>query len=441
MQPAVARDRFPVIAESRPVRLWLIFLLYIAQGVPIGIFFTAIPAWLAASGASASDIGIYLSATSLPWTLKFLNGFVMERFPYLPMGRRRAWIVGAQALIVLVLVAMGLVDPHADAVLLLAGFSFAANVATTFQDVGIDGMAVDLLRDGEQERANSLMFGGQSLGLAGAGAGAGLGIGLVGLPAVAFLAALFVLGMILLLLLCRERPGERLLPWTAGQSSPETLAINLGAIVPILRNTFAAIVRPWSLLLIAGFIFAGMYDGFYRAIAPLMGAGIAGWDTARISGMTATSGLVAGLLLVTILPLLVERFGARRFAMAIFAIAAGHGLFVMALASDWVQGWPVTLYILPSETLSFLMSICLAALAMRLCTPAVAATQFCLYMASGNLGRSIASALVGPIDRLGSVMGLLAALVLVSVAGLLLLFAYREWHRLAGATGNAGAAT
>lgn len=419
-------SRLPVIAENRPVRLGLIFLLYIAQGVPIGIFFTAIPAWLAASGASAHDIGLYLTATSLPWTLKFLNGFVMERFPYLPMGRRRAWIVGAQAMIVLVLLLMGLLDPGAGQVMLLAGLSFAANIATTFQDVGIDGMAVDLLQEGEQERANSLMFGGQSLGLAGAGAGAGIGIGLIGLPAVAFLAALFVLAMILLLLLCRERPGERLLPWSAGDASPETLAVNLGAMLPILQSTFTALIRPRSLLLILGFILAGTYDGFYRAIAPLMGARVGGWDTARISSVTATSGLVAGILLVSILALMVEKVGARRFAMLTFALAAGHALLVMALASQWADGWPITLYILPSETLSFLMSICLAALGMRLCTPAVAATQFCLYMASGNLGRSIASALVGPIDQLGSLMGLLAALVTGSVAGLLLVSRYRE---------------
>jgi PAT family beta-lactamase induction signal transducer AmpG len=63
-----------------------VFILYLSQGVPVGVFFFALPGWLAANGASPADIGFFLDATSLPWTLKFINGFLMDRFAYLPMG-------------------------------------------------------------------------------------------------------------------------------------------------------------------------------------------------------------------------------------------------------------------------------------------------------------------------------------------------------------------
>jgi len=73
-----------------------LFILYVAQGVPLGLFWFAIPSWMAANGASAADVGYVLGLTTLPWTLKLVNGFIMDRYTFLAMGRRRIWIIGAQ---------------------------------------------------------------------------------------------------------------------------------------------------------------------------------------------------------------------------------------------------------------------------------------------------------------------------------------------------------
>src|SRR5688500_7030383 len=91
---------WPALSEDRYLRFSVIFLLYVAQGLPIGLFQFAIPAWMAARGSSAADVGYVLSAGLLPWSLKLINGFVMDRFAFLAMGRRRAWLIGAQCLIV-----------------------------------------------------------------------------------------------------------------------------------------------------------------------------------------------------------------------------------------------------------------------------------------------------------------------------------------------------
>jgi hypothetical protein len=58
----------PDVVDSRPLRLGLVLPLHIAQGVPLGLFHIAIPAWLSANGASALAVGAFLSATSLPST-------------------------------------------------------------------------------------------------------------------------------------------------------------------------------------------------------------------------------------------------------------------------------------------------------------------------------------------------------------------------------------
>ena len=148
-----------ILAESRRLRLFTLFILYVAQGVPIGLFWFAIPAWMAAKGADAGDVGYVLGWTALPWTLKLVNGFVMDRYTFLPMGRRRSWIAGSQATMIALLAMAALFSPGVDDLLLLAFAGFVVNMATTFQDVAVDGLAVDITQDDERARASGMMFG------------------------------------------------------------------------------------------------------------------------------------------------------------------------------------------------------------------------------------------------------------------------------------------
>ena len=83
----------PALSESRPLRLTFVTAMYVAQGVQYGLLIIAIPAYLAARGASPVAIGGFISAAVLPWTLKLLYAPLMERYTVLAMGRRRPWIL------------------------------------------------------------------------------------------------------------------------------------------------------------------------------------------------------------------------------------------------------------------------------------------------------------------------------------------------------------
>lgn len=122
-----------ILAESRPLRLSTLFILYVAQGVPLGLFWFAIPSWMAANGASAADVGYVLGLTTLPWTLKLVNGFIMDRYTFLPMGRRRIWIIGAQMVMIALLAGCALIGPGVTDIVLLGIAGFVVNMATTFQ--------------------------------------------------------------------------------------------------------------------------------------------------------------------------------------------------------------------------------------------------------------------------------------------------------------------
>jgi len=412
------RALFPAISDSRALRLGMIFLLYFAQGVPLGLFYIALPAWMAVNGVGAAAVGTVLAAVSLPWTLKFFNGFIMERYPYLPMGRRRPWLIGAQLLIVAGLLGMAAANPAATDVALLSAFGFGINVATTFQDVAIDGMAVDLVPEDERAQANGLMFGGQALGMAAAGAIAGWGIGAFGLQPVLMMAALFVVGLLGWLMLCRERPGERLMPWSAGAPSPACLDAHLGAWWPVLRTTWAAMTARKSLLVLPALMLIGMHGGFYSGALPVVAAETADWSQDRISGMMAAGSLVAGLLAVAVYGLIVGHAGVRRSMMGGYALMLATTLVVLALAPAWPDGWPLAMLMLVSDPINFFLAVCAGTVAMQLCTPAVAATQFTLYMATVNLGRTIGSGLLGPLDSLGGGVAMIGGMAAVGLAGI-----------------------
>lgn len=417
---ALRVDRFPAVSQSSRLRLGLIFILYIAQGVPLGLFYIAIPAWMAANGAGAAAVGTVLGFTALPWTLKFFNGFIMERYPYLPMGRRRAWLIGAQSIMVFGMLAMALLDPAVSDVALLSALSFFIMTATTFQDVAIDGMAVDLVPDAERPRANGLMFGGQALGMAGAGAAAGLGIGLIGLQGVSIMASMFVTLLIACMALCRERPGERLLPWSPGVASKECADAHLGAWWPVLKTTWAAMLGKNSLLAMAPMLLIGVHGGIYVGAMPLIAAAEADWSQERISATASSGSLLAGVLAVILYGAIVAWLGARRTMVLVYFVIAISGAAMLLLRDSWQASWPITGMMLASDPLNFCLAVCLGTIAMKLCTPAVAATQFTLYMAISNLGRTLGSAALGPIEKAGGAEGLMWAIVAVGIAGALL---------------------
>ena len=92
--------KLPALSENRPLRLGSLMLLYAAQGAPEGLLYIAIPAWFASQGISAEAIAGYIAIILLPWSFKLFNGVLMDRFTWLPMGRKRPWLILAQLMLV-----------------------------------------------------------------------------------------------------------------------------------------------------------------------------------------------------------------------------------------------------------------------------------------------------------------------------------------------------
>jgi PAT family beta-lactamase induction signal transducer AmpG len=402
-----------VLEHSRPLRLFTLFILYVGQGLPLGLFWFAIPAWMAVNGASAGDVGSVAALTALPWSLKLVNGFIMDRYTFLPMGRRRVWILGAQTVMIASLVVAALIDPAVTDVAFLGAIGFTVNLATTFQDVAVDGLAVDIMTEDERARGSGMMFGGQSIGIAAATAICGFAIEALGAPAAFLIVAALIFALCLYIAAFRERDGERLLPWSNGTANERNLSIQLEAWWPLLRSTFLAMGKLVSLLWLPVLFGRGILYGGFTGATPLIGANYGGWDTSEIASLTATAGLIAGVLCMTLGGWLGDRYGAKRITIMWCVVQLGM-IAAMYLGEPWWSDPRVFItFVISWISLDMLLTVAALPISMRLCDPKVAATQFTIYMAVSNFGISFGAFMLGKTDAMGG----LASIFLIVGAG------------------------
>lgn len=149
----------PVLSEHTPVRYISFAILYLAQGIPEGMTYFGIPAWLAMNGKSATDIGAYVAVIGIPWTFKMLIAPLMDRYSFLPMGRRRPWVIFGQLGLLLAFIGLAMVPEPLTHLKLLMAAGFCVSLFSTFQDVAVDGMAIDIVPLHQQARVNGFMWG------------------------------------------------------------------------------------------------------------------------------------------------------------------------------------------------------------------------------------------------------------------------------------------
>src|SRR5271166_3614096 len=94
--PAAERPSLRAVL-ARP-KMLLLMALGAASGFPNQVTESALQAWLKDVHVSNTQIGI-VSYVAVPYLLKFLWAPLLDRFPLPLLGRRRGWILMAQALL------------------------------------------------------------------------------------------------------------------------------------------------------------------------------------------------------------------------------------------------------------------------------------------------------------------------------------------------------
>lgn len=148
---------------TRSAKIGLLVALYFAQGLPTGFQARALPVYLREQGLSLTGVAL-AGALALPWMLKVLWSPLVDRYALPGFGRRKSWIVPAQAALALTTGAAALVSPQDDLTLLLV-LVFCMNLCAATQDIAVDGLAVDLLDDDELGPGNAAQVVGFKVGM------------------------------------------------------------------------------------------------------------------------------------------------------------------------------------------------------------------------------------------------------------------------------------
>ncbi len=419
----------PALTESSVLRYVTFAALYVAQGIPHGFLFYALPAWLASQGRTATEIGTFVGISLLPWSFKLVNAPLMDRFTYLPMGRRRPWVLVGQLGLIGTFLAFAAIDDPANNLYWLTVCGFLVSFFGSFQDVAVDGMAIDILPVHQQARANGIMWGAKTIGIS---ASVALGSVLVNTwgfsTTVVFFAAWTMLIMVFPLVI-RERPEERVLPWGPGYASREAAADQLHdwrSIFVSLRKVF---FLPVSVMMGVAVFSSSIGRGLVDTFLPVVTVQELGWADTDYSSAFATANIVAGLVGMFIGGALVDFFGKVRMMKIFLGVILTVVLAMVLLSPLWGKSGVVFAFIMVFYVLEVCFTVAVFATAMQLCWKRVAATQFTLYMAVSNLGLSVGAAMFGQLSRfLSSPFVIFAYLVFASFSLAMLRFVRLESH-------------
>ncbi|MEL6707555.1 MAG: MFS transporter [Pseudomonadota bacterium] len=411
----------PALSENRVARFAAVIILYFMQGVPIGLGLIGIPAWLAANGATPVQVGAFVGTSMLPWSLKLVNGLIMDRFAFKPMGRRRGWIIAAQALMASTLITLALVAPGPKEIIVLTVFLFTLNVCATFNDVAVDGMVVDIAPEAERPLLNSLMFSGQAFGFATTGSLAGILLAEGSIAIAAATLGAFVVAASTFVALFRERPGERLLPWTNGEASIECMERQQGALWPIIKSVAVSTLKPLTLLFLLAMALAMGTGAYIDAVASTLSVQQLGWASDEYSGFTSVVSLVGAILCVVLGAPTVKAFGLRNALIMVFCLHIATASFAAATLSGWGGNnlFAVTLSILFMAHMLTLIFGCVWL--MHLCDPKIAASQFALFNAVPALIRSFYAGNSGFVIEWGGYQAIFIAIAALASIGLVVL--------------------
>ncbi len=162
-------------AWLHPKAIAMLFLGFSA-GVPILLIFSTLSVWLREAGVARSAV-TFFSWAALGYSFKFLWAPLIDLLP-LPgltriLGRRRAWLLIAQLLIIAAIVGMALIDPagsrHNLTVMAFAAVMLGFSSAT--QDIVIDAYRIESAEESLQAMLAALYIAGYRVGMLVAGAG------------------------------------------------------------------------------------------------------------------------------------------------------------------------------------------------------------------------------------------------------------------------------
>jgi PAT family beta-lactamase induction signal transducer AmpG len=163
------------ISSFRHPRVITMLFLGISAGIPILLIFSSLSLWLREAGVQR-DAVTYFSWAALGYSFKFVWAPLVDRLslPILSklLGRRRAWLLLSQVMIMLSIAAMAFIDPAKNTLTLMAWAAVFLGFSSATQDIVIDAYRIESADTTLQALMSSSYIAGYRIGMLLAGAGA-----------------------------------------------------------------------------------------------------------------------------------------------------------------------------------------------------------------------------------------------------------------------------
>jgi PAT family beta-lactamase induction signal transducer AmpG len=206
-------------------------------------------------------------------------------------------------------------------------------------------------------------------------------------------------GSILIIMLVpiflRERKGEKLLPWSAGTTSPEAAMLVLDSFQKLFRSFWQVIkLRNLWLFIIMTFLTMGAVH-YMRTLLPIFTIQGLGWDNVFYSNIYSSTNLAGGILGMVTGGFIIYRFGVVRMLQGVLIIS---GILVCLMAvsvSAWANASFVGVFIGLIKLFIVLINIAVLAMAMQMCWKRISALQFTFCMTVFNGALAAGAALLG----------------------------------------------
>ncbi|MCU0754593.1 MAG: MFS transporter [Xanthomonadales bacterium] len=326
--------------QLRQPRMLVMLLLGFGCGLPFMLVGNTLGFWLRSTGVELSTIG-FLSWVGMAYTLKFLWAPLIDRVP--PpllghLGRRRGWLLLAQAGVLLGLLGMAALGP-AGGLWLFGSLALLAAFASATQDIVVDAWRIESAASDEEQALLSTVY---QMGYRAALLTTDALIFLVAAPlgwssAYALMAALLFLAILATLSAREPQTGTiATTPLWTPRGLHEAL---LGPFIAFFREH-----RHWALLILVAISSYRLADFVMGPMANPLYADL-GIGPATIGAIRGSVGLVATLAGTAIAGLCAMRYGlvATLLAGALLGPLSNLGFSVLALSGGDTQVFAVAM--------------------------------------------------------------------------------------------------
>ena len=384
------------------------------SGMPLWVLISLVPAWLRTEGIDLATIGLF-SLMTLPYTWKFIWSPLMDRYRPPFLGRRRGWALITQVVLLATIGALGLFDPTASLVPILA-LVFIISFFSASQDIVIDAYRRELLADDELGTGTSIHINAYRLSALVPGSLALILADHFSWTTVFPVTAVFMTVGIVMTLVIPEVSDDELAPHTLRE-----------AIVEPFREFFGRQGLRQAMAVLAFILLYKLGDNMAVALATPFYIDM-GFSLTEIGTIAKFSALWASITGSVIAGIVMLKISINR-ALWVFGMVQ----LVTILGYVWLSTaghTPVGLFVVVSgEYLGVGMgTVALTAYLARETSRAFTATQFALFSSIVVIPRTFANASTGFLIEAMGYTGFFLLCTAIAVPGMLMLFRVAPWN-------------